>query len=583
MEKEDLLTILLNTPRTLAEVLTNIYQQHDNAALISVLAAVANKLAYLHHENLSFELLNNDAVCLRLSDPTNDIDVFFAEYLLTQLAQPLTLRQRGEQLASINLPDDYWRIFKYMYFANQTIPEAFNLAADAMRQKLRAEQSGIAQAEQNIWLWDENSAQAMIVLQRKTKKLLRGKYDGLKLLLHNVVALPKIWFCYKKLLHNAYKKPMTINSRIGVALHPAYWQQEKELLAQLPSIPVLIRFYCHEAEQQWQASIELIHELRRSNIQVMVALVQNRNAVLDSKCWQSFLAYIIPEVHDLVDWIEIGHASNRVKWGIWNAAEYSTLVQAVYGYKKRFPKLCLIGPAVIDFEWYKIIDSLKTLPKRIKLHALSQHLYVDRRGAPENFQGKFSTLEKCALAKAIARSCGQCDDRYIISEFNWPLKDTGIYSPIGSPYMAPEWFRDRPGVTETEYANYLIRFLTIVICSGFVEQAFIWRLSAHGYGLVDELDDFRKRPAFFAIQTYLQLLIEAEFVGKIASKTENYLFEFKTSKSKILLAWSLHTEETINMPWQADTLFDLYGKPLPKNGLHVTLSSSPIYCIQEQS
>ena len=583
MEKEDTLILLLNSPQTLADVLIRIYQQHDNAALIRVLTAVANKLALLHCDGISITPLTNNNVQLQIADAQGDIVVSISNTSLTQIATPLPMNVRGEQLAGISLPDDYWRIFKYMYFANQAIPDEFNEAAESRRQTLRAEQPGLARAEQDIWLWDDNSAQAMIVLQRQTKRSLRRKRDGLKLLFNNVIALPKIWYCYRALKRKAYQKTVTIYNKIGIALHPAYWQQEKALLTELSSIPVLIRFYCHETMQQWQSSIELIRELQTRKITVMVALVQDRNAVIDSEHWQVFLESVIPQIHSLVDWIEIGHATNRVKWGLWCAAEYSKLLYAVSLYKERYPALHLIGPAVIDFEWYKIIDLLKSLPKRSKLYALSQHLYVDRRGAPENFQGKFSTLEKCALAKAIAKSSRQCDNRYIISEFNWPLKETGIYSPIGSPYMAPEWFRDKPGVTETEYAHYLIRFLTIALCSSFVERAVIWRLSAHGYGLVDDRDGFRKRPAFFALQTYLQLLGNAQFIRKIDTEPECYLFEFKLDVNHILLAWTTDESMSINIPWKADKMLDLYGKPLQLSGLHVTLSSSPIYCIQEHA
>ena len=582
MEKEARLTAQLNTPKTLAEVLTMIYHQFDNALLIRVLTAVADKVAQLHHAGFSIEPLTNDVICLQLNTRDHSIDVTVAEKSLGTSEAPLTWQQRGQQLAGINLPDDYWRILKYMYFSNQAMPDEFSDAADVMRQSLRSENPSQLIAEKNIWLWDENSAQAMIVLHRKAKKSLRRKRDNLKLLLHNLIMLPRIWFGYKRLIRTAYKKPITLTNRIGIALHPEYWPQENELLLELSCIPVLIRFYCHEAAPQWQASIELIQELRHRNIRVMVALVQNRNAVIDSSSWQSFLDAIIPQVHDLVDWIEVGHASNRVKWGIWNAKEYANLLHAVYVYKKTYPKLRLIGPAVIDFEWYKIIDILKTLPKRIKLQALSQHLYVDRRGAPENFQGKFSSIEKCALAKAIAISSGQCEPHFIISEFNWPIKETGVYSPIGSPYMAPEWFRDNPGVTETEYAEYLIRYLTIALCSGFVEQAVIWRLSAHGYGLVDDRDGFRKRAAFFALQTYLQLLGDAKFISKRASQAGDYLFEFQTSSATITLAWTTQMEKVITIAGPAECCIDLYGQPLQQSGPHVTLSASPIYTIQEQ-
>lgn len=570
------------TSQTLAAVLSQIYQQYDNKKMIAVLAAVANYLAAQHNTNLSIPELNNALIIISLDEEQN-IKVSIDDDKCIHCSQPLSLTQRAEQLAGLMLPDDYWRIFLHMYFANQPIPEAFEKAAAEKRKLLRQQKPDLLTAEKDIWLWDENSAQAMIVLHKDTKNKLRRKFDGLKLIINNLLMLPKVWLTYKKILKQAYQNSVSLQNKIAVAIHPAYWTNEVGLLQELGNIPVLIRFYCHETTSQWQTAIELIHQLKQQNILVVVALVQNRDVVINQAQWQAFLDYIIPAIHDCVEWLEVGHATNRVKWGVWTSAEYVQLLTAIYKYKKQYPDLKLIGPAVIDFEWYRIIDILKALPKHLKLQALSQHLYVDRRGAPENFQDNFSTLEKCALGTAIARNSSTCSNKYIISEFNWPLKDTGIYSPIGSPYMAPEWFRDMPGVTEEQYAHYLIRFLSIALCSGFVEQAVIWRLSAHGYGLVDDLNQFHKRPAFAALRTYLQFVGQSRFEEKLPSNKDCYLLKFCLEHESIILAWTTSETEQITLPWEAERIYDLYGTPLLQKTSRVTVSPSPIYCFKEHT
>jgi hypothetical protein len=184
------------------------------------------------------------------------------------------------------------------------------------------------------------------------------------------------------------------------------------------------------------------------------------------------------------------------------------------------------------------------------------------------------------MGKALAKTLTKTDNRFIISEFNWPLQGTGVYSPIGSPYTTPEWFTENPGVTEQEYANYLIRYLTIATTSGFVEQTFCWRLSAHGYGLVDDLDSFRRRPAFYALKFFIGLLGEATFLAKESSHKDAYVFSFKTSQARIILAWS-HSEKPIYHVLQHEPIcaYNLCGDALEisENGAKILLSDSPCY------
>ena len=499
--------------KNLFEKIQAIYQQYDNAALLTLLDSVAKKLRTKHD-----------------TDPT------------------LTLVQRAQELAAIRLPDDYWRIFKHMYWLDGEVPADFQLAADQYRTELEKQQGVPGISEQNIWLWDNNTAQPMVVLNQQSKKRYRSKWCQLQQLWRVFWVLPKIWLCYRKVLRQSFQHPTTLTNRVGIALDAVQMQHQLPLLAQLQNIPVLLRFVCHETETQWQATITLIEKLVNQKNKIAVALLQDRDAVLQPKKWRAFLQFIIPNIYDKVEWIEIGHAINRVKWGIWQTAEYCQLVKIAFEFEMQYPKLRFVGPAVIDFEWYRVIDALRALPKKIHFYGLSQHLYVDRRGAPENHQGKFSTLEKCALGKAMAQTLDG-NGRYIISEMNWPLKETGIWSPIGSPYTAPEWFRDRPGVTESEYANYLIRYLSICLCSGHVEQIFIWRLAAHGYGLVDDRDDWRLRPAFFALKQFVSILGSATFIKKLSSAKTTYLLLFQREQLKIILAWTVKDSCTVNLPF----------------------------------
>ena len=74
----------------------------------------------------------------------------------------------------------------------------------------------------------------------------------------------------------------------------------------------------------------------------------------------------------------------------------------------------------------------------------------------------------------------------------------------------------------------MIRYLAIVLCSGFVERVYWWRLVAHGFGLVDERakDGWRKRIAFYMLRTFLQELGQATFVEKIDLPEQVYANAF---------------------------------------------------------
>jgi hypothetical protein len=173
-----------------------------------------------------------------------------------------------------------------------------------------------------------------------------------------------------------------------------------------------------------------------------------------------------------------------------------------------------MGPGAIDFEYPALLSVLRQWPAGVPLSALSHHLYVDRRGAPENPQGRFSTLEKLALARAIARRSPVCEDRLVVSEVNWPLRGTGVYSPLFAPYVLPGGGRNS-GVSEDEYGHYLLRYLCLALASGLAERVYWWRLVARGFGLVDDSDAgaWRPRPAYAMLRTFLDTLGESTFLG----------------------------------------------------------------------
>jgi tRNA A-37 threonylcarbamoyl transferase component Bud32 len=582
------------------DALSDIYfNSRNNENLMDLLHLVAPAISAMHETNFLHGDLGNQNILLpKNSDGSWAQPQFIDLNRATIKTRPLTDKERAFDLSRPILPGNYLNFFKFIY-CNHQMPSseldkneqtyrarfAFHRNSRNFRHPLRYLKNrrknpnpAVYPDSKDYWLWDEKSAQPMIALSRKEKHRERFLSDTLKMIGHGIATLPKLYSTYKTVKQQSFQNSVVLKNRIGVALHPHadYIEQELKLLGELGNPPVLLRFCHHEPEHIWLDTIALIKRLYSDGVEVMVALLQDRQAVLHPEKWDAFLHKIIPEIADRVAHIEITHAYNRIKWGVWNMAELQKLLAPAFELQKQFPHIKLTGPACIDFEYLPVIAALKSLPKDYSFSALSHLLYVDRRGAPENPQGVFSTLEKCAMLKALTELSPQCEDKVIISEVNWPVENTGIWSPIVCPYVTPKW-KDKPsGESEADYANFMLRYLAIAICSGHVEQVFWWRLSAKGYGLVDDQDGFRQREAFKALQYFFIRLGDATFIKKWPSHEHTYILEFQNPTQQILMAWSTKGEVKELPNFTAQSYYARDGESLNK----LVINESPVYIVR---
>ena len=396
-------------------------------------------------------------------------------------------------------------------------------------------------------------------------------------------------------METVYQKPVAMKDRVGVTINPMpeTLSRELDLLRNLGKPPVFMRFHCHETAEKWDFSARVVRDLHAEGYPVSIALVQNRRAVTDPEHWKSFLFTVLNHVRGAVEWVEVGHAINRVKWGIWDFDEYRGLMDGVAEMASRFPEVKFMGPSVIDFEYPYVMAALKHLPPSLKFGALSHHLYVDRRGAPESMQGVFAAIDKFALAKAVSQWSGVCNDRVIVSEVSWPLKGTGVYSPVGSPYDSPGPRHNDPSVSEDDYANYMLRYLVIALCSGLIDRVYWWRLVARGFGLVDDTDAhrWRERPAYSFLKMFLATLGGSVFVRKpdarecLSSRELPladgvHLFVFRQPNGgEVCLAYSSVGQVNAVLPFVYAEVRDAWGNRLPSESDRrtVPLTSRPVY------
>ena len=160
---------------------------------------------------------------------------------------------------------------------------------------------------------------------------------------------------------------------------------------------------------------------------------------------------------------------------------------------QNFPELKLIGPSVIDFEYYYTASSLFNL-KNIKFDKLSSLLYVDRRGAPDKRQYGFNFKNKINLLTSMVHLSAKANNEIYITEANWPLENTAPYAPTS----------EKECVSESDYSQYMQDYIKIAKGTNKIDKLYWHQLVAPGYGLVDNRDGVvRKTLAFYKFKQLL--------------------------------------------------------------------------------
>ncbi len=527
--------------------------------LMELLDMVAVAIAGMHDAGIFHRDLGNQN--LMLSEP--DADGLRRIYVIDLnrarcRGGGLSLRERARDLSRIHLPSDFLRVFLEMYWRGEVPPSdflryetryrrryAWHTSTRRLRHPLRVvppSPDGEYPPDRDLWIWDERSVQAIPPFRSRDRNRLRPPGRVTRTLRAVVLDGWRVWRRALKLEAGAFENEVSsIGERAAIALtaRPDTIERELELLRELGSRRVVVRLYHHESREQQDDTLEIVGQLLEAGYDVALALIQDRRAVNDPAAWLEFGRRALQRVGEKMRWVEVGHAVNRVKWGIWGYRELTSLNEAVIVWQQEFPGVRFTGPAVIDFEPDFLMAALRSLPRGLRYAALSHHLYVDRRGPPEARQGLCDSVRKLAVLRAAAAVSGHCHEGLIISEFNWPLAGTGVWSPVGSPWESPGERTGDPSVDETRAALYMLRFLLLGLASGLTEEMVFWRLVARGFGLVDDSDEdtWRRRPGFTALKTWHAQLNGATFTGS-SSQRGHIRLNFRTAAGTALeVAW----------------------------------------------
>lgn len=567
---------------------------------MALLESVAIAVKKMHDAGLVHGDLGNQNILLRRTEDDHWTDIHFVDLNRARVLGDVPWKWRAFDISRISLPSDFLRVFKEMYSCELPGPEferferlfrrtfALHTRTRLLRHPFRflpgARQrtDPVYPPEKDMWIWDDRSGQPVSPLTEHDRRRYRHWSGHLKVAAATLSAALPVRRAFSRLMKECYEKPVSISGRLGIALEPdrASLDLQLSIVAELGKVPVMVRLYRHETAEELEFRTEAVRQLCGAGHSVSIALVQDRQAVIEPACWERFVHEALSRVAGHVELAEVGHAINRSKWGIWGPDEHAMLVRTALSAAREYPSVGLIGPAGIDFEYPFVVAALRNFPEKSRLSALSHHLYVDRRGAPENRQGSFSALEKFAIARAIAEWSPVCEGRVIVSEVNWPLKGGGVYSPVGAPYESPGRRTGDPSVTEEQYSDYMIRYLLIAICSGMIDRAYWWRLIARGFGLVDNSDShsWRKRPAFEAIKWFVSVLGESAFTGRMACGAGVHVFMFQQPDgTRIAVGYSHPENRKADVPFGCGSILDSKGRFAQVAGKAVQFSGSPLY------
>lgn len=565
--------------------------------IMTLMETAALAIADLHDAGVCHRDLGNQNVLLRRRGEDAWCDVRFIDLNRALIADALTLRERARDISRIDLPSDFLRVFKCMYFRHQHPPEEFNNWEDRYRRRFamhtatRKYRHPLREARQRkkdafelvaprgreLWVWDDRSQQAVSTLLSRDRHAYYPAANHFHIAKGMLRASLPVWSRYRDYMASAFRQPVTMAGRVGMAVGGG--ADETGWLKPFGRMPLLLRLYRHEGDAANEKALAWARHAREQGHSIFVALVQDRAAVRDPRLWRRFVDAWLPQLDGLADWVEVGHAFNRVKWGLWDLGEYLALLDPVLKQTSGNVSFKVCGPAAIDFEYHYLAGLLDRIPHEGCFHALSHLLYVDRRGAPENLQGRFAAVEKFALARAVASwSPAFRSDQLIVSEVNWPISGTGEFSPVNSPYIIPGSHRNDPSVDEQTYADYMIRYYALALCSGLVDRVYWWKLVARGFGLIDDTDpaQARPRPAYHALTTFVRLLGEAVFLERVEAGEGIWALRFRQKDGRpLVLAWAHPGQGTYRPDFTPVSMVNRDGTDLAaKSG---ALGGSPVY------
>ena len=426
---------------------------------------------------------------------------------------------------------------------------------------------------QDCYRWDFYSDQPYPIRNKSYKRLirLRALPSSLKMILISLLVFPLVFVNFK--VKYKSRLPVRTKGMIGLCINA---DKDIELTAELVKELGVQRLSLRVPLSDL-ANIDkyVLFAQRFSSCDLLIVILQDRSHIENKNKLSESLEIVFSRFAPFCVKYQIGNAVNRTKWGFVSIDEYFCFFKTAQDVRDlKFPNYTLLGSAIIDFEVYAILRSMWHL-QSLRYDAVASLLYVDRRGAPENKQFSFSLVDKIGFIKSSAELSGKTGSRLFITETNWPVEFTRPYAPA----LDDVW------VSESCYANYMLRYFLLAMASGKVETIYWHQLVAPGYGLIDNRDNKTiKRDAYYFFKTLSQLFSDVEILMMENIKSI-FIVKAKNASGKSLWAvWSVEPEASFDLPPDMD-LFNAFGEKTVSDraGLatQITLSEQVVYFVEK--
>ncbi len=345
------------------------------------------------------------------------------------------------------------------------------------------------------FFWDVYSDQPHIIKDKEYKKRIRKKYlkDYIKMLLSSLFILP-IAILIMKLFKG--EKTFDSNDIYGIGVNLDKGDAQQELVEELGVKNLIIRVPLWEIEKI-DEYVDFVKSFNnKSSKNILINIMQDRENIEDLTLLKNNLEIVFSKFKNIVFEYQIASTINRAKWGFFSVSEYLAFYKCAQDLRdEKYPTLQLLGPSVIDFEYYYNVSAMFNF-KNIKYDIVSSLLYVDRRGAPSNTQyGLFDTKNKIDLLYSLVKLSSKCSDEIYITETNWPISNTAPYAPTS----------EKECVSNETYTKYMLEYFNIAKKSRKIKRVYWHQLIAPGYGLVDNRDGkIIKYPQFYAYKEMIK-------------------------------------------------------------------------------
>ncbi|MFT7228221.1 MAG: hypothetical protein ACI8PW_000806 [Methylophilaceae bacterium] len=287
--------------------------------------------------------------------------------------------------------------------------------------------------------------------------------------------------------------------------------------------------------------------------------------------WRSFLATTLSRYGSEVAQVEIGNTINRKRWAGYTL--HSFLIAWKIAHEEvKSRGIKLLGPNIQDFEpiynigIFKILATDSLLPD-----TQTDNLFVERVSEPERFdyrilKYKWSTLLKYNLVKKarILQKIG----------LDFGVNQTSSSAAFWAIYRIERLLADG----KQKQADYLTRYFTLLAASGALHQANWGALVCNRGGLIDDgltdaeypalervahyqssdgvLNEYKRYPSFYAMQSLLNHLRNAQYIKTVSSAAGLEVHHFNNQQRQIHVAWTIngkvaylsdiYTESTLN-------------------------------------